>query len=343
MKYTEMSYRYHWECARRNKNYVKDWKKYFENSNLNELKRLLLKWGVASFPQSDNFELRYEEVPRQKEDEWSDFFIQNQKNHYAALKGIFHEAKKNFPLISLSHRIFTGAEDETRIDVPFDKEKNIYFLENEEGKKERVFYLTEYNSSGYKEEIYPLTEKNIPDDITLTLHNFKTLCRKKSNRTGFEENVARELNNQLTKWAIVTKELSIAEKDLRNPDDESLEDYLEVWDRFQKGELPHEIAKAKWPDAYERCTMAEADGPDKPILELSAKKKKRFAEAEAVLEKRMAKYEKEGLSPEEADEKVMKDGDKGSKKGMVLLIQNVKRCCERAQKYIDNPQEFINE
>ena len=126
MKFSNKSNKYHWEFIRRNEDYVQDWKKYFEDHNFDKLKRLLLKWGIGSFPESNDFELRWEDVPRQIEDGWSDFTKENQRDIIPAMRAIFPEASKNFALTSLSHKILTGAKDERKLNVPWDEKKNIF-------------------------------------------------------------------------------------------------------------------------------------------------------------------------------------------------------------------------
>ena len=176
------------KLLRRNEEYVKDWQNYFKDHDRDLMKKLLLKWGIASFPESDNFEHRWEEVPREKEGEdgRSDLFMANMNNHISALVQIFPEIIKDFPQTSFSHTIQIGEEDEDQLVDLFDEEENIYFLENEEGKKEKVSYLVDYSNVDrenfdyenfdYEEfqrnksdrtnlKISQLTEENIPDKI----------------------------------------------------------------------------------------------------------------------------------------------------------------------------------
>ena len=365
----EYSGKYFWEFARRNEEYVKDWKNYFKDHDRDLMKKLFSKWGIASFPESDNFELRWEEVPREIEDGWSDLFMKHQKDVFSALMQIFPEVKKDFPLTSFSHKIMTGAKDERKLDVPFDKEKNIYFLENEEGKKERAFYLLDYgnvdpdnfdyddfdyddferNKSGHTNlEISQLTEENIPDEITLTIHNFKGFCRASiDKKRDTKKGILKEFEQQLMKWGDAAKELGLAEKATRlvkrknENENMLLDEYLDVWEQFQRGKLPDEIAEEKF---FDKGTFRE---PTKN-RNINDDQKASIDKLNAIHLEMTEKFMKDGLSRAAAEEKAdeydeIKNAKDPDEKKEVAAIQKVYKYRDRAIRYINNPRVFLRE
>ena len=332
--------KYFWEFARRNEEYVKDWQNYFKDHDRDLMKKLFLKWGIASFPESDNFELRWEEVPREKEGEGgrSDLFMANIKNHISALMQIFPEVIEDFPQTSLSHEILIGEKDEDKLDAPFDKEKNIYFLENEEGKKERVFYLAEYNISDYSiKEINQLTEENIPDEITLTIHNFKGFCREQqTGRTVCQERIVKKIKEQLRKWGSAAKELGIAKKDTRLKGEESeyLDDLLDVWDRFDNKESPEKIAKEKWFDkgVYKKTSSNRSSESERLDLE-----------KEAYHYELVRKYGKEGLRFKDIKKRAREETEEEYPPNdfIATAIDKTNKYRKRAKEFIENPHIFV--
>ena len=301
------------------------------------------KWGVESFPESDNFELRWEEVPRQKGNKFSDFTIKHEGDYISAMKEIFYTASRNTTLTSLSHEILTGAEPKHhRLTADWDEKTKTYFLENEEGKKERVFYLSEYNISDYSiKEINQLTEKNIPDEITLTIHNFKAFCREDIQRKGaIQEDILKIIKEQLIKWRDAARELGLTDKATRNR--KLFDDYLDVWDRLKRGESEEKIAKEKF------LKNGSFRKPPKN-RNVDDDQKASNDELNDAYDEKIEKFKKEGLTEVEAEEKAAnefckieneKDSDERKTTAAIGRVYYYHR---RAKKFIKHPQILVGD
>jgi hypothetical protein len=333
MKISDKTKKYFWEFIRRNEEYVKDWKNYFKDYNFDELKRLLLKWGITSFPESENFGLRWEDVPREIEGGWSDFYIKNEKDYFSALEETFPEVIKNFTLPTLSHNILAGDDPKmARITADWDEKDEIFFHTNEEGKQQRVFYFFDYNNK----KINQLTKENIPDEITLTIRNFKVFCREgQSARKACQESAVKKIRDQLSKWGDAAEELGIADKDTRFGNSSRLDDILDVWDRSVRGESEDKIAKEKF---LEKGTFR------KP-----SKNRSKKDELGDIYDEMIVKFMKDGLNrsqaEEEADNEIRKMENKhdSDERKTIAAIAKVKKYHKRAEGFVDNPQTFLGD
>ena len=303
----------------------------------------MLKWGVESFPESDNLKHSWEDIPRQKGNRFSDFTIKHEDAYFSAMKEIFYPVSRNSTLTSLSHEILTGAEPEhRRLTADWDEKTKTYFLENEEGKKERVFYLSEYNISDYSiKEINQLTEENIPDKITLTIHNFKTFCREDIQRKGaIQEDILKIIKEQLIKWRDAARELGLTDKATRQRN--LFDDYLDVWDRFKRGELAEKIAKEKF---FKKGTFRK---PPKN-RNVDDDQKTSNDESGYAYDEMIKKFKKNGLTAVDAEEKAdneirkIENEKNSDEKKATAAIGRVYNYHRRAKKFIKHPQILVGD
>jgi hypothetical protein len=334
-----LSPKYYWEFIRRNKDYVFDWEQYFKNPQKKDLERLLLKWGFLSFPESQDLNLRWEEVPRSEEDGFSDLWLET-KEILQAMKAVLPKIVKDIASSSFSHIVLTGAKDERRLDVPWDEAKGIYFFQDQHGRIRRAFYLTDY----VEKKITQLSKKNIPDEINLKIENLNAFVRMDvSGRRAFIKDLQNKIENELKKWGDVAEEMGLPKKPFRIVNQNLLNDYLDVWDRFEKGESKEDIARAKWPDEYEKCKVSETGVLNIAIFDLDHDKAEKYEETGADFDRRVEKYRREGLSLDAAEEKAMKEADEEYASDKIAsLTQKVHRYYLRAKKFVDNPEPFLS-
>ena len=189
-------------------------------------------------------------------------------------------------------------------------------------------------------EINQLTQENIPDEITLTIHNFKAFCREeKSGRKMCQERIVKEIKEQLRKWGNAAEKLGIAKKATRST---LFDEYLDVWERRERGDSAIKIAEEKF---FEKGTFRK---PSKN-RRIEEDQKTSIDESEAAYNELIEKFKKDGLSPVDAEEKAnneyrkMENEKDSDEKKAAAAILRVYLYHTRAKKFIKNPQIFMGD
>ncbi|MFH1886976.1 MAG: hypothetical protein ABIM40_09785 [Pseudomonadota bacterium] len=308
--------KYLWEFYRRNPEYRADWSGYWHECDFERFKKLILKWGPFTFPQSRFFNKSYDEIPRAKRtwipESWGK---KHQKYMMEVWVNNIKEIFKGVLVTEYSHFIGFDTDD--------DGEGYFAIMDRERGDKVK------------------LDNNIIPDEVTVKISNLKAFlgCSNKM-KAHIIELIIDELTNQLRAWAYYANQADLSSSDTRHHW-QLYDKYLIAWDMFQDGKTGKEVAEKLWPQEYAEENINLA----KPQPATEQEWNDYLNDSSMKQDERIKLLIEQGMSDNEAKKVVehehQEEGNQESclkQKKTILRSYNYR---DAAQKIIDDPKRYF--
>jgi hypothetical protein len=226
--------RYRWECFRRKDVYKKEWGEFFDDPRSDLAVQLLTKWGCASFPQSRDFNRKWDDIDRIPGTIWTKEL--EGESFWPDLKEIIQEQMFLYCLerarCYISPSLLPKPESENDV-VVLCPDPN---------------HATEFLISNDGMPLRTLDKKSMPDELTIKIVDFRSFLTD----TPHTQNLRRELildriAEQLVMWQRASLQHGLSSKTRFRFNE--YDRYLAVWDLVQeKGRRWKAICKEIFPD-----------------------------------------------------------------------------------------------